>query len=156
MTEPRASPHHTDLIGGSISEELSSANTSLAFERTRMAADSTLLGIIRTSLSLIGFGFTLNQVFSELAVKHVLTDANETARRLGEALLALGLLILIMGIWGHAKFGRELTRRRARLFDMNLLHSPMQYHATPTFLVAFLLLVIGVVAMGSIIFRTVF
>ena len=31
----------------------------LAMERTRMAADRTLMGWIRTALSMIGFGFTI-------------------------------------------------------------------------------------------------
>ena len=31
----------------------------LATERTRMAADRTLMGWIRTALSMIGFGFTI-------------------------------------------------------------------------------------------------
>jgi putative membrane protein len=31
----------------------------LAIERTRMAADRTLMGWIRTALSMIGFGFTI-------------------------------------------------------------------------------------------------
>ena len=35
----------------------------LATERTRMAADRTLMGWIRTALSMIGFGFTIYQVF---------------------------------------------------------------------------------------------
>ena len=35
--------------------ELSSRNTSLALERTRMGADRTLMAVIRTSLSLISF-----------------------------------------------------------------------------------------------------
>jgi putative membrane protein len=40
--------------------------TELAIVRTREAADRTLLAWIRTSLALIGFGFTANKVISDL------------------------------------------------------------------------------------------
>ena len=106
----------TDMIGGAISSELASSNTSLAFERTRMAADRTLATIVRTSLSLIGFGFTLYKVFNEIASKGVLGDSDHSARRLGTALLALGLILLVLGIRSHFKLQRELTNRRKRLF----------------------------------------
>ena len=156
-----ASPSHPspgpagpdDLIGGSPGTELAANNSSLAFERTRMAADRTLMAILRTALSLIGFGFTLDKVFSSSGAKSLLPDADMTAQRLGEALLTLGLLLLAMGIWSHAKFGRELTGRRQRLYDRGLLHNPLNYRATPTFIVAILLLLVGVGALASIMFR---
>jgi putative membrane protein len=43
-------------------------STLLAMQRNLMAADRTLMAWIRTSLSLIGFGFTLAKVFRALAV----------------------------------------------------------------------------------------
>jgi len=143
-----------DFIDHSVSNELSSNRTSLALARTRMAADRTLMAIVRTALSLIGFGFTLNKVFTELAEKGILADADLAARRLGGGLLFLGLLLLVMGIGSHWHFGHELTKRRARLVELHLLHTPLKYHATPTFIMAFLLLVMGLAALGSIIFRT--
>lgn len=142
-----------DMIGGSTAQELSSTNTSLSFERTRMGADRTLMGIVRTSLSLIGFGFTIYKVFNDLAIKGVLPDADRMARRLGESLLSLGLLLLILGIASHIYFFRDLTKRRERLFRMGLLHHEITYKATPTFAVAFLLLMVGVAALASIIFN---
>lgn len=38
----------------------------LSFQRTRMSADRTLRSVIRTSLALIGFGFTIYNVFRSL------------------------------------------------------------------------------------------
>lgn len=140
-----------DMIGGAISTELASSNTSLAFERTRMAADRTLAAMVRTALSLISFGFTLYKVFNEIADKGLLGDSDHAARRLGAALLGLGLLLLVLGIGSHFKLERELTSRRKRLFEMGLVHSQTEYRSTPTFAIALLLLLVGVVALADIV-----
>jgi putative membrane protein len=141
------------MIDADCSVELSSNRTSLSFERTRMSADRTLMSIIRTALSLISFGFTIYETFHQLAVKGVLADGTMMARRLGVSLLVLGIIMLALGIWSHAKFGRALTERRGRLFGMGLLHTDLKYPATPTFVIAFILLLIGLTALASIVFR---
>jgi putative membrane protein len=143
----------TGLIDGSSSVELSANRTSLSFERTRMSADRTLMSIVRTALSLISFGFTIYQVFSRAVTAKLLPAGDGSARQLGLSLLALGVLMLIMGIVSHAVFGRQLTQRRDRLFSQGLLHSDIQYRATPTFVIALLLLLIGLLAIGSIAIR---
>lgn len=153
MSSPPQGANDSELIGGSASVELSSNRTSLSFERTRMSADRTLMSIVRTALSLIGFGFTLYQVFNQAVLQGLLRDADTVGRRLGIAMLALGILLLTLGIGSHARFGRALTQRRARLFGMHLLHTEIRYDATPTFVVAILLLCIGIAALASIVVR---
>jgi putative membrane protein len=142
-----------ELIGGSASSELASARTGLALERTLIAADRTLLAIVRTSLSLIAFGFTINEVFRQLADRHMLEGAQLAGRRLGLALLALGIVLLAGGIVSHFFFFRDLLFRRRRLLGMRLLHGHTPYSATPTFIAASLLLALGVFAMVSIVFH---
>ena len=66
--------HTSEMIGGSASTELASNRTGLAFERTMMGADR-LMAIVRTALAMIGFGFTITQIFRQLAAKHLLADA---------------------------------------------------------------------------------
>jgi putative membrane protein len=153
MSDTESAAHAAGKIDGDSAVELSSNRTSLSFERTRMSADRTLMSIVRTSLSLISFGFTIYETFHQLAVKGVLETGTEMARRLGVSLLVLGILMLAMGIVSHARFGRQLTARRGRLFGMGLLHTDLKYQATPTFAVAFLLLLIGLTALASIAFR---
>lgn len=153
MSDPPGINAPNDMIGGSAASELASSRTSLAFERTLMATDRTLMAIVRTSLSLIGFGFTLYKIFSEASIKGVLGDSDHAARRLGAALLALGIILLILGIGGHVRFMRELTRRRGRLYEMGLMHTQLQYRSTPTFVVALLLLLIALFALASVSFR---
>ena len=70
-----------------------------------MAADRTLMAWIRTSLSLIGFGFTLAKVFRSLAEEQVLVRGPAgrvwSAEAVGMALLLLGVFALIAAIFDH-------------------------------------------------------
>jgi putative membrane protein len=143
------------MIGASPTTELASNRTGLAFERTMMGADRTLMAVVRTALSMIGFGFTINQVFRQLAAKHLLVGAETTGRRIGAALLALGILLLAMGITSHLRFFRNLKHRRRHLLDLRLLHGATHYDPTPTFIVAALLLALGVAALVSVTFRVI-
>ena len=147
MNEPGDAPT-SGLVCADPSVELSSNRTSLSFERTWMSADRTLMATIRTSLSLISFGFTLNQVFSRVPQL-----AHASGRRLGLAMLALGVAMLAMGILGHARFGRELARRREHLFGLQLLRRVLPYRLTPTYVVAVLLLLIGIFAIADAAFQ---
>jgi uncharacterized membrane protein YidH (DUF202 family) len=151
---PEAAPRGAgDMLGGEAATELASSRTSLAFERTRMGADRTLMAIVRTALALIGFGFTIYQAFHQLHEAHALPIGEHAARNFGLALILLGVLMLVMGIASHAQFGRQLSRRRQRLFLLGLVHRDIRYEATPTFIIATLLLVIGLAAAGGIIFQ---
>jgi len=143
------------MIGGSATTELASHRTGLAFERTIMGADRTLMGIVRTALSMIGFGFTINQVFRQLAAKGLLVGAQTTGRRLGLALLALGVLLLMMGIVSHVRFFVNLRHRRRHLLGLRLLHGATRYNPTPTFVAAALLLALGLVTLVTITLRSI-
>ena len=80
-------------------------NTLLAMQRNVMASDRTLMAWIRTSLSLIGFGFTLAKVFQSLAEEHVIIRGPAgniwTAQAVGMALLILGVFALVAAIFDH-------------------------------------------------------
>lgn len=144
----------TPMIDNDAGTELSSNRTSLSFERTRMAADRTLMAIARTSLSLISFGFTIYKAFEALKenpVTHL--TGTHAARYFGMSLLYLGVALLVMGIVGQWRFNRELTQRRERLYGLHLLRRTIQYSATPTFIVAVVLLLIGAAAIAAVAFR---
>lgn len=144
----------TDLVCSDPSVELSSNRTSLSFERTRMSADRTLMSIVRTALSLISFGFTIYQVFEQMKENpQIQAVGTHSARYFGASLVFLGVGLLIMGIISHAHFGHELTQRRERLYGLHLLRRTIQYTATPTFIVACILLLIGGAAILSIVWR---
>jgi putative membrane protein len=141
----------TEFVCGDPAVELSSNRTSLSFERTRMSSDRTLMSTVRTSLSLISFGFTIYQVLGKAS--ELIPHASILAQRVGVALLSLGILVLVMGLVSHARFNRGLSRRRQRLYELKLLRRTQQYHMTPTYLSALLLLLIGLGALASILWR---
>jgi putative membrane protein len=140
-----------ELIDGDPGVELASNRTSLSFERTRMSSDRTLMATVRTSLSLISFGFTINQVFGRAT--RLIPGAERSGRRLGLALLILGILMLTMGLVTHSTFDRALSARRERLHDMQLLRRAVRYHGTPTYVIAICLLAVGLLALADIAFK---
>src|SRR6516225_2361314 len=104
---PRPTPEPAESIG----HELAARRTGMSFQRTRMSADRTLMSVIRTSLSLIGFGFTIAQVFEKLREQDVITKV-AAPRNFGVALIALGILMLVIGIVYHIQFMAGLRHLR--------------------------------------------
>jgi putative membrane protein len=87
-----------------------------------MAADRTLMAVIRTALSLISFGFTIYTFFSKLREAGVLKGA-EAARNFGESLVLLGIAMLILGIIYHVRFMLGLRRERTVMKQEDLVHA---------------------------------
>jgi putative membrane protein len=134
-----------------VSVELSARRTGMSFQRTRMSADRTLMSVIRTSLSLIGFGFTIYQVFAKLVEAGVI-KSSMAPRRFGEALVFLGVGMLVLGISYHIAFMIELRRRREQLRSEGLIHAQSGFPPSLTLIVAIALLAIGLVAALSMTF----
>ena len=137
-----------------ISTELSRRRTGMSFQRTRMSADRTLMSVMRTSLSLIGFGFTIFQFFQKLKTSDVLTGGGEhAARNFGTALVALGILILVVGIAYHIMFMMALRKTRSEMTAEGLIHGESPYPVSLSLIVAVLLLMIGIAAIASMVFN---
>jgi putative membrane protein len=132
--------------------ELAARRTGMAFQRTRMSADRTLMSVIRTSLSLIGFGFTIFQFFQRLRAQDVITKA-ASARNFGLALVALGILMLIVGIIYHIQFMLGLRHLRESMRQDGLLHGESIFPLSLTLITALVLLIIGVAAIVSMMFQ---
>lgn len=135
-----------------ISVELSARRTGMSFQRTRMSADRTLMSVIRTSLSLIGFGFTIFQVFQKLYEVKILHRSQEP-RNFGAALVLLGITMLVLGIVYHGKFMLELRRQRKKMQEDGLIHGESQFPVSLTLIVALLLLLVGLLAIVSMVFN---
>jgi putative membrane protein len=136
--------------------ELSSRRTGLSFQRTRMSADRTLMSVIRTSLALIGFGFTIYQFFRylrETAGTTQMVPVN-AARNFGLALLLLGVGMLVMGIVYHIRFMSELRAERHMMVAQRLVHGELSYPISMTLITAVLLLLIGLIAIFSMLARS--
>jgi putative membrane protein len=122
-------------------------------ERALLDAERIMMQTVQTSLSLIGFGFTIAEFFNGVGVGPA--DARSNARLVGEALLVLGLLLLALGIWSHTRYRGRLVRRIRRLGGARLAYG-MRYRDTPSFIVAILLLVVGVLTLAMVLYRRVF
>jgi len=148
---PEVSGHELDLM----SAELSSRRTALSFQRTRMSADRTLMSIIRTSLALIGFGFTIFQFFRYLresaGAAQIVRDS--APRNFGQALVLLGVGMLVLGLWRHIAFMLEVRAERKTFADQGLIPGDDRFPISTTLVVAALLLMIGLVAIVGMVMR---
>jgi len=140
---------------GAINTELSSRRTGMSFQRTRMSADRTLMSVMRTSLSLISFGFTIFQLFRKLKDQGALTAGGEgtPVRNFGATLVALGIGMLLLGIVYHIQFMIGLRQERAAMKAAGLVHGESRFPVSLTLITAVLLLIIGVMAILSMVFH---
>ncbi|WP_276133778.1 YidH family protein [Polluticoccus soli] len=84
----------------SIPEKEALTSTDLAYRRTVIAEERTLMAWIRTALSLISFGFTIYKIFSETEKE---ADHHLTARAVGLIMIGMGLLGLLLAQIDHHK-----------------------------------------------------
>ena len=151
------SEYRTDLskLRTKLSEartEMSTRRTGMSFQRTRMSADRTLMSVIRTSLSLIGFGFTIFQIFQKMYDAKVL-PTTAPARHFGTALMLLSVLMLTAGIGYHVVYMRGLRDLRSSMHDDGLIHAQSGFPVSLTLMTALLLLLLGLVAIVSVVFQ---
>jgi putative membrane protein len=81
----------------------------LALDRTRLAHERTMMAWIRTSASMISFGFGIYKFFDYFKGDHPVTQGIVTPRRFAIFLIATGLIVLAGAAfqnWG------ELSRLR--------------------------------------------
>lgn len=81
-------------------DELAQERTNLAYDRTELANDRTLMAWIRTSTSLISFGFTIYKFFQDMfhAGEVQMTNRLISSREVGMILIAFGFFGLFFGL----------------------------------------------------------
>lgn len=79
------------------------ASTRLAAERTRLALERTLMAWIRTCASLIGFGFTIYQIFQYLVTKEQAREPFVSPQVLGVLMILVGLVALTLAWIQHRR-----------------------------------------------------
>jgi putative membrane protein len=87
-------------------------NTRLGYERTRLAHERTFMVWIRTSISLISFGFTIYKVFQSLADEGVLHTKIRllSPRAIGVTMIMLGLIVLAVAMFENHRYLQELQQ----------------------------------------------
>ena len=137
-----------------LSTELAARRTGMAFQRTRLSADQNLMSVIRTSLSLISFGFTIYQFFQRaLKDTGLEAGASHAARSFGRTLVWLGVGLLVIGIVYHVQFMRGLRDERRRMKRDGAIFGESRFPVSFTLIAAVLLLLVGVAAIASVTFR---
>jgi putative membrane protein len=130
------------LDHGDTKDRATDDSTSLAVDRTLLAYDRTLLAWTRTAVSLITFGFTIYKFFQiELA-----RDAPRPERLLGPThygalMIVIGLASLVLATLDHRT---ALKALRAKY--------PGE-HRTLARVLAALVALLGIVALGAILLR---
>ena len=81
-----------------------------ALVRTALSSEQTLMSWVRTSLSLFAFGFSIAQFFQYLA-RQADAGLSGNPRRLGIALIFVGILTLILAIFEHVQTIRVLRKQ---------------------------------------------
>jgi uncharacterized membrane protein YidH (DUF202 family) len=140
----KLSTHRTAL--STRRTEMSSRRTGMSFQRSRLSAE-------RTALSLISFGFTIYQFLGRLVDEKLVSGAPHAARNFGQALVWLGVGMLVVGIIYHIQFMLGLRKVRAGMRDETLIHAESVFPVSFTLVVAVLLLGIGLVALASLTFQ---
>lgn len=126
-----------------------SVGNHFAWVRTLLALQRTLMAAVRTAVSLIGFGFTVAQFFKRLQGNvpdgfRVLGE--NVPRNVGLVLIAAGVLSLLMFTVQYHKSVRYL---RSGEFATLAAAEEGSLHR-PTYLVAWAVMLIGIIAFGSV------
>ncbi len=82
-----------------------------ALVRTALSAEQTLMSWIRTSLSLFTFGFSITQFFYYLEQQKEGIQISAGPRRLGFALVCVGIVVLLMAMVEHVLRLRKIKKQ---------------------------------------------
>jgi putative membrane protein len=129
-----------------------SVGNHFAWLRTLMGLQRTQLAAVRTSVSLIGFGFTVAQFFQKMQgnLPAGMDQVNPAMpRNVGLVLIAAGILSLAASTW---HFRKSIGYLNAPPFDIIAATGDKQMNR-PSYFVSGVVIAIGVLAFGSVFLR---
>jgi putative membrane protein len=134
------------------------SDSHFAWLRTRMALERTLMAWVRTSVGLIGFGFTIVQFYQRLRdMEGVAPPLRPQAPRyLGLALIGTGVLTLLIATAQYRAIVRYLWSTQYKvLAGMESDSSQSLGWQMPLMVIAIAVILIGIFAFASVVFRIV-
>jgi putative membrane protein len=119
--------------------------------RTRMSLERTLMSWVRTSLALIGFGFTIVQFFERINSMQGVAPAlhSQAPRYLGVSLIGTGVIALLIAIWQYHAMARYLLSKEFEAIAG--IGEVVKF--TPLYAIACLMVLIGLFALGAVFIR---
>jgi inner membrane protein YidH len=140
------------VISASSFDAEPSVSNHFAWIRTAIALQRTLMAAVRTSVSLIGFGFTVAQFFEKMrssTPEELRAVKINAPRDFGLLLIAAGVLSLFSFIWQYREAVKYMNS--GELAPLAATYkSPM---SRSTYLSAYTVLVIGIAAFVSVLAR---
>ena len=127
------------------------AESHFAWLRTRLAVERTMMAYLRTSVSLIGFGFGIFQFVRQLQSEPAFGSvrAPNAAWYLGLALIACGVLAAVFSVTEYRWTLRYLW---SGSYAAVAGEATEQRH-TPLYAVSFVLILVGVFAFFAVLLR---
>ena len=133
-------------------EVRTTSDSHFAWIRTRLSLERTMMSWVRTSVALIGFGFTIVQFFERLHSESVAPALRPQAPRyLGLSLIAAGVITLLLSIWQYRAVARYLL---SKPFEPIAGIQGVVRH-TPLYAIAIAMIFIGLFAFGAVFIRAV-
>jgi putative membrane protein len=109
-------PETTAEAGSAASQpDYGLLSAQFSWMRSELSNVRTLLAWVRTSVSLIGFGFTIYNFYRGFLEDLANPQGAEAARNLGLALVGAGTLAMVVAIWNYWLLDRFLEANEAVL-----------------------------------------
>lgn len=131
-------------------EVRATADSHFSWLRTRLNLENTMMAWLRTSVSLIGFGFAIVQFLDRLRQSSDPSIGHPRAPEyLGMALIGCGVVSTLIAIWQYRWMIRYL---RSGAFAP-IAGVPEQRMQSPLIAVAVLLILVGLFAFSAVLLR---
>ena len=127
------------------------SDSHFSWVRTRLSLERTMMSWLRTATALIGFGFAIVQFFEHLQQTPEAHSAYlpNVPIFLGLALIACGVLALVVAIWEY-RWGLNYLWAEPFTPIAGTAKKPMN---TPVLAIGILLILIGLFAFFAVLFR---
>lgn len=129
------------------------SDSHFAWIRTRLSLERTMMSWVRTAVALIGFGFTIVTFFVRLHTENegVPMVRPEAPRYLGLALIATGVLVLLVSIVQYRAVARYLLSKE---YEPIAGIGEVVKH-TPLYVISIVMIFIGCFAFGAVYLHVV-